>query len=148
MSVKKIYNFLELSNQFGTSGYPEDDEFKYIKDSGYKIVINLVSFDVLRQTEKEIVESLGLTYIHIPVIWESPKLEDFRTFSETLEKYKNEKIYIHCELNFRVSIFMMLYRVIYRGMNHEKAMADVFEIWKPHDQWKTFIDKVLYELME
>jgi protein tyrosine phosphatase (PTP) superfamily phosphohydrolase (DUF442 family) len=111
-------------------------------------VINLVSFDVLRQTEKEIVESLGLIYIHIPVIWESPKIEDFKAFSEILEKYKNKKIYIHCELNFRVSVFMMLYRVIYRRMNHEKAMADVFEIWKPHDQWKTFIDKVLYELME
>ncbi len=32
MSVKKIYNSLELSNQFGTSGYPEDDEFKLVGD--------------------------------------------------------------------------------------------------------------------
>ena len=43
----------------------------------------------------------------------------------------------------RVSVFMMLYRVIHKGMNQEKAMLDVQKIWKPHDQWEEFIDSMI-----
>jgi protein tyrosine phosphatase (PTP) superfamily phosphohydrolase (DUF442 family) len=146
MGVEKIYNFIELSERFGTSGYPEDHEFQYIQDNGYDVVINLVSnepTDVLRKTEKKIVENLGLKYIHIPVVWKSPQSDDFKFFCEALENHKEKKIFIHCELNMRVSVFMMLYRVIHKGMNQEKAMLDVQKIWKPHDQWEEFIDSMI-----
>ena len=151
MSVEKIYNYIELSDKIGTSGYPEDPEFQYILDNGYQVVINLVSNepdDVLRNTEKGIVENLGLSYIHIPVVWKLPQLDDFKSFCNALEQHKDKKVFIHCELNMRVSVFMMLYRVIYKGMNQEKAMLDVQKIWKPYDQWKEFIEKVLYKLKE
>ncbi len=151
MRVEKIYNFIELSKKFGTSGYPEDHEFQYIRDSGYQVVINLVSNepdDVLRDTEKGIVENFGLSYIHIPVVWKSPQLDDFKSFCNALEQHKDKKVFIHCELNMRVSVFMMLYRVIYKGMNQEKAMLDVQKIWNPHDQWEEFIEQILYELKE
>ncbi len=148
MEIEIIHNFIKLSEEFGTSGYPEDHEFQYIRDSGYQVVINLVSNepdDVLRDTEKEIVETLGLSYIHIPVVWKSPQVEDFKTFINALEKNRDKKIFIHCELNMRVSVFMMLYRVIFKGLNLQKAMLDVEKIWKPHDQWEEFIERVLLE---
>lgn len=151
MSVEKIYNFIELSEKLGTSGYPEDHEFQYIHDNGYQVVINLVSNepdDVLRDSEKKIVENFGLFYIHIPVVWESPQFDDFKTFCNALEQHKDKKVFIHCELNMRVSVFMMLYRVLYKGMNQEKAMLDVKKIWNPHNQWEEFIKRALNELKE
>ena len=39
--MEDIYNFLQLSDSIATSGQPTTEQFSAIKDSGYKIVINL-----------------------------------------------------------------------------------------------------------
>lgn len=148
MSIENIFNYLRLSDRIGTSGYPEDNEFHHISDQGYGMVINLVSHDVLHKTEEDIVRSLGLSYIHIPVVWEKPEIKDFKSFADAMEKHQDKKLFIHCEANMRVSAFVMLYRVIHKGMPTQQAMDDVLKIWNPnqnYDQWKKFIETVLAE---
>jgi protein tyrosine phosphatase (PTP) superfamily phosphohydrolase (DUF442 family) len=76
--IAEIYNFLQISDGIATSGQPTAEQFASIKQAGYELVINLAlptSSNAL-PNEKEIVESQGMQYVHIPVIWENPTLED------------------------------------------------------------------------
>ena len=65
--------------------------------------------------EERSVTKLGMEYIHIPVIWQSPTSDDLDKFFDVMEKYKNKKFFVHCAANMRVSSFVALYRVIKEG---------------------------------
>jgi len=143
--LDNITNFFEISPLILTSGQPTRAQFPAIRDAACQVVINLAlptSTNAI-PGEKELVESLGLTYIHIPVIWEDPKPSDLSTFFEVMEQHKDIKIYVHCALNWRVSSFMFLYRVLRLGMPEEQARWDLLTIWQPEEVWQKFISDSL-----
>ncbi len=148
-----IYNFLDLSDntnrlhRLATSGQPTIDQFSQIKAAGYQVVINLALSDSSNAVsdERSILEDLGLTYIHIPVSWESPKVVDFELFVQKLQKYQGQSIYIHCAANKRVSAFVYLYRRIYEKMSAALALADLEKIWTPNPIWQIYMDELIQE---
>jgi len=145
MSTQDIYNFLKISDTIATAGQPTEVEFSEIKDSGYQVVVNLAlpeSKNAL-PNEKAVVESQGMQYVHIPVIWEHPTLEDFQRFVSVLETNPNKSIFVHCAMNMRVSAFMYLYRRIFQHMSDEDAKKDLDKIWVPNDTWQNFIVQVI-----
>jgi len=93
--------------------------------------------------EGEVVTSLGMKYIHIPVIWESPQISDLEQFFTSMQKVKGLKVFVHCVLNMRVSVFVYLYRVIYLKEDPEVAFQDLLEIWHPDNTWQELIDTAL-----
>jgi len=136
-----IYNFLSLSEKLATSGQPLEEELEYISKAGYEVVINLAVSDAdysLADEEKSVTK-LGMEYVHIPVIWQSPTSGDLDKFFDAMEKYKNKKLFVHCAANMRVSSFVALYRVIKEGWDYSDAVKDVYKIWKPNDIWFDFI---------
>jgi hypothetical protein len=56
-----------------------------------------------------------------------------------MDANRDKKIFVHCALNMRVSVFMALYRILRLGWRYERAIKDVHEIWKPDGVWRTFI---------
>lgn len=139
--LNTIYNFLSLSEKLATSGQPLEEELEYISKTGYEVVINLAlsDADYSLADEEGSVTKLGMEYIHIPVIWQSPTSDDLDKFFAVMEKYKNKKLFVHCAANMRVSSFVALYRVIKEGWNYSDAVNDVYKIWKPNDIWSDFI---------
>lgn len=152
-SLSEIYNFLDLStgnhstmvNRLATSGQPTSQQFPQIKAAGYQVVINLALLDSSNAVaaERSILEDLGLTYIHIPVLWEKPTVADFELFVKTLQKYQGQAIYIHCAANKRVSAFVYLYRRIHENIAATAALADLEKIWIPNPIWQRLIDELL-----
>jgi protein tyrosine phosphatase (PTP) superfamily phosphohydrolase (DUF442 family) len=145
MSTSDIYNFLKLSDSIATAGQPTEAQFSAIKDSGFQVVVNLAlpeSKNAL-PNEKAIVESQGMQYVHIPVIWDHPTLEDFQHFVSVLETNPDKNIFVHCAMNMRVSAFIYLYRRIYQHMSDEDAKQDLHQIWVPNDTWQKFITQVI-----
>ncbi|MBA3923238.1 MAG: protein tyrosine phosphatase family protein [Nostocaceae cyanobacterium] len=143
--IEDIYNFLKISDTIATAGQPTEAQFSAIKDSGFVVVVNLAlpeSKNAL-PNEKAVVESQGMQYVHIPVIWEHPTLEDFQRFVSVLETNPHKSIFIHCAMNMRVSAFMYLYRRIYQHMSDEDAKKDLYQIWVPNDTWQSFIAQVI-----
>lgn len=104
------------------------------------MVINLAMHNngALKEEDK-IVTQLGMRYIHIPVVWKEPKLEDLDLFIallKTLQKQK-KKVFIHCIKNHRVSVFMYLYhKKIKKSKDFKPSYPEDF---KPNKIWKTFI---------
>ena len=143
--IEDIYNFLKLSDSVATGGQPTEAQFSAIKESGYRVVVNLALLESTNAlpNEQAIVESQGMQYIHIPVIWEKPTLEDIARFLSVMETNADKRVFVHCAANMRVSTFMYLYRVIQDGMSEEKAKQDLHKIWIPNDNWQEFIQQVI-----
>jgi len=139
--LENIINFMEISPLILSSGQPTRAQFPAIQAAGCKAVINLAlktSTNAIPE-EKELVESLGMTYIHIPVIWEKPTQADLETFFNVMHQWRDSKVYVHCVLNLRVSSFLYLYRVLHLGMPEEEVRWDLLTIWDPDEVWARFI---------
>jgi uncharacterized protein (TIGR01244 family) len=143
--LEEIYNFLRLSDQLATSGQPTEGQFEDIRRAGFEVVINLglTGTDYAQQNEAGLVRNLGMKYVHIPVIWENPTLENLDEFTSTMEEHQGKPLFVHCAANMRVSVFMALYRILHLGWDRELAMEDVRRIWEPNECWDQFIREVL-----
>ena len=147
--LTKIYNYLPFSEKLITSGQPTRDQFDSFPTVGIQTVINLAlptSSNALTD-EEEVVRSLGMEYIHIPVVWENPTKADLDTFFAAMEKQSEKKVWVHCAANMRVSAFVALYRILRLGWDHEKAWKDAYRIWDPFADpvWRKFIEFALDE---
>ncbi|MDX2099082.1 MAG: protein tyrosine phosphatase family protein [Leptolyngbyaceae cyanobacterium bins.59] len=140
-----IRSFLQLSETIATAGQPTESEFALIRAAGYEVVVNLAlpSSNHALSNEQEIVESQGMTYLHLPVMWETPTLEDLEQFFSILDSNSPKNMFIHCALNMRVSTFMYLYRVLRGGVDEVDARVDMERIWTPNPIWQAFIDRAM-----
>jgi protein tyrosine phosphatase (PTP) superfamily phosphohydrolase (DUF442 family) len=145
VGVEQVLNYLCISEHIGTAGQPLEDQFADIKASGYEVVINLAMPDSTNAlpNEAELVIEQGMDYVHIPVLWEDPKDDDLDRFFEAMAHYRDRRAFVHCALNWRVSCFVYLYRVIRLGVRGEVASETLFEIWEPNAIWQSFIEKSL-----
>jgi protein tyrosine phosphatase (PTP) superfamily phosphohydrolase (DUF442 family) len=143
--IEDIYNFLQLSSQITTAGQPTIEQYPTIATGGYQVVINLALKESANALENEdkIATSLGLKYIHIPVIWNTPTVEYFQEFVRVIDENLERKIFIHCAANKRVSAFMYLYRQIHQGVDEATARQDLVKIWTPNEVWQIYIDRIL-----
>ncbi|MBI4781318.1 MAG: protein tyrosine phosphatase family protein [Oscillatoriophycideae cyanobacterium NC_groundwater_1537_Pr4_S-0.65um_50_18] len=144
-SLEPIYNFVPITEHLATAGQPTEAQFAEIKAAGYQVVINLAlpnSTNAIAH-EQAIVESAGLEYVHIPVIWENPTLEDLDRFFQTLKENTERKVFVHCAMNMRVSAFTYLYRVTQQQVDAIAAKAEMDKIWTPNETWQKFIDQAM-----
>ena len=140
-----IYNFLTLSDSIATSGQPTEEQFSAIQASGYELVVNLAlpeSPNALPD-EKKVVEDRGMKYIHIPVVWDNPTIEDVAHFFSVMKANADKKKFVHCAANMRVSVFMYLYRRFHEQVSAEDAKNDLYKIWVPNENWQKFIEQVI-----
>lgn len=141
-SVPAIYNFHQTDIGLKTSGQPTEKQFDAIKGDGVKIVVNLApsSAENSLNDERELVERLGMAYVHIPVDFSRPTYNDFEKFVDIVEHHAYSDLWVHCAANMRVSAFVYRYRVFV--LNHKRidAIKDLNEIWKPFGVWKQFLD--------
>ncbi|RUR84097.1 protein tyrosine phosphatase family protein [Chlorogloeopsis fritschii PCC 9212] len=143
--MDNIYNFLQISELIATSGQPTKEEFALIKEAGYQLVVNLALPESPNAVpdEKQIVESQGMEYVHIPVVWDKPNLENVKDFFRVMETNADKRVFVHCAANKRVSAFMYLYRHLHEGINDEEAKKDLHQIWTPNEIWQRFIEQVI-----
>ncbi len=142
--MENIYNYLKISDKLATAGQPSVEEFSHIKQAGYQLVINLALKDSSNAlaNEKEIVETQGMQYVHIPVIWENPTEENLQDFIQVMKTNADKKVFVHCAANKRVSTFIYLYRRYQEGVTDEVAKKDLDRIWIPNQTWQQFIQEV------
>jgi protein tyrosine phosphatase (PTP) superfamily phosphohydrolase (DUF442 family) len=107
-------------------------------------VINLATYNPGHSLEDEagLVSSLGMTYHHIPVVWDNPTLSDFEAFESVVKELPAQgKTLIHCAANFRVTAIYALYALKHLGWS--EAQADTFRasVWQGshYPIWEKFI---------
>ena len=144
---EEIYNFLALSETLFTGGMPTSEQLQDAAQRGVEVVINLAPHEVSNALpgEPELVSSLGMQYVNIPVIWNTPTRDGLDRFMDVMDEDTDRKILVHCQANFRATAFVALYRILRKGWNAEDAMAGMHTIWDTEDYpiWKMFIEENL-----
>ena len=140
-----LLNRIEYSPSLTASGQPTAEALELAARSGYSRVIFLAFTNHQNALEHEdvIVKALDMEFIHIPVQWEAPSLADFDAFAAAMKVPTQQRTLLHCEVNFRASVFGFLYQVIYQGVPMGEAIALMHAIWIPNEVWEDFIVQVL-----
>ncbi|MFM7590296.1 MAG: protein tyrosine phosphatase family protein [Isosphaeraceae bacterium] len=138
-------NTCQIFDWLWTSGQPSATDIAQMPSLGIETVINLAlpTSPGALPDEARLVTSLGLTYIHLPIVWESPQKADFTRFSRLLGALHGQPVWLHCAMNMRVSAFVYLYRRV--SLHHDPATAatPMLSIWQPNETWQAFIDTIL-----
>jgi len=139
--MNEIRNFVALSPTIGTAGQPTVSQFHEIAKSGYEVVFNLAMPDSSDSisTEGEIVSSLGMTYIHLPVPFDHPKPQHVKEFCGYMGSLEDKKVFVHCIMNYRVSAFMYHYLTKVKGLTEDESRSEIFEKWPVEDQWQNML---------
>ena len=115
---------------------------------GYEIVLNLAVAHSVGKIEHEddIVTSLGMNYIHIPVEFLEPTTKNLKDFIEILSSLSNKKVWVHCIMNYRVSAFMYVYHKYILNTPFDNIDMKVFEEWSPDESWQKIMKTPLQDL--
>jgi protein tyrosine phosphatase (PTP) superfamily phosphohydrolase (DUF442 family) len=144
-TLNGILNYMPISDTIGTAGQPTPEQFADIRAAGYEVVVNLAMPDSTNAlpNERELVTEQGMEYVHIPVVFEAPTSEDLEQFFEVMDRNQDRKTFVHCVVNWRVSAFVFLYRVIRQGASRQTAEETMRQIWEPDAIWQHLIDETL-----
>ena len=142
-SIQDILNFIPLRPNIGTAGQPTAEQFAEIAACGYGVVVNLAmpDSDNALAEEGRLVTEQGMNYVHIPVPWEAPTAGHLRAFIATMRAFADEKIFVHCAMNFRVSAFMYHYLQLTEEADETAASSSILTRWRPKmdEVWRGFI---------
>lgn len=140
-SIASIYNLVEIRDLVRTSGQPTAKQLKSISESGVTTVLNLAPHQAENAlaNEQQVVENLGMQYLHLPVDFKRPTEEDFQEFSNHMKQHNRAELWVHCAANMRVSAFIYRYRLEVLGEQEAVARKDLAKIWEPFGVWRKFI---------
>ncbi len=136
-----VLNWRRLDHRITLSGQPTEEQLAEIKDLGVTHVINLGPHHNKGALPDEAgtVAALGMEYIYIPVEFEDPTDQDFAAFCDAVESLPDTQVHVHCIYNARVTAFFYRYSKTGRGIQEAEAHALMDGIWRPGNDWATFI---------
>lgn len=144
---EQIYNFRQLSGNLFSGGMPKAEQLIDALNHGIQVVINLAPQDEegALSNEMELVNSLGMNYINIPVLWDNPTRNNLEDFFKAMDTHGESNILVHCQANYRATCFITLYWINRLGWEIETAFEDLRKIWNPADYpiWEKFIEENL-----
>jgi protein tyrosine phosphatase (PTP) superfamily phosphohydrolase (DUF442 family) len=141
MALAEIRNYLAIDERLGTAGQPTEPQLGDVAADGYAAVVNLGLLDpkYCLPDEASSVTSLGLEYQHIPVKFDAPTVHDFWIFAETMDRWEDRKVFVHCAANYRASAFVALYGELRLGWTRERADTLTRKFWPPNETWQGFM---------
>lgn len=125
-----------------TAGQPRREQFPLIAEAGFDSVINLAlpqHPDSLAD-EGALVTGLGMCYCHLPVPFDAPAPLHLQRFCALLEAQREQRLFVHCIMNYRVSAFMYLYLTQVRGIPEAQARSPILDRWDIEPQWRALME--------
>ena len=148
--MEDIINFYQITENVGTGGQPTIMQLAEIAEANYSAIVNLAMHDSDNAIpeEADIVSSLGMKYIHIPVPFEAPTSNHLKEFFNVMDSFEEKKVFVHCAVNARVSAFMHQYLTLKKGVSSEKATSPLLHQWLPKmdSNWKFIMELEIDEI--
>ena len=140
-----------MDERFYRGAQPKEQDYKDLAALGIKTVIDLQAKP--KAYEKTLVESLGMTYVNIPMIEKKyPTAEDTKTFLKVVSDPASGKFFVHCAGGrHRTGSMGAVYRYQFYDWNFEQVYAemkkfDFYTSWG-HGAFKDFV-KDYYEKIQ
>ncbi|MCO6510593.1 MAG: tyrosine-protein phosphatase [Aridibacter famidurans] len=120
-----IKNFGQMDSRFYRGGQPEREEFKSLADMGIRTVINLRNDP--KDWEKELVESLGMQYVHIPMSDKRyPPEGSAEEFLNIVSNPETGSFFVHCRGGkHRTGAMGAVYRFNNYGWNYDQVYEEM-----------------------
>ena len=116
-------NATQYSSQYITGGQPSIKDLQELSRNDLKVVVNLRGEGEFGEfDEKKVVDSLGMTYISIPVSGAGEvNFENVAKFNAALKK-GTDKTLVHCASGNRVGAFFALKAFKYDGKSADESL--------------------------
>jgi protein tyrosine phosphatase (PTP) superfamily phosphohydrolase (DUF442 family) len=141
--MSAIYNFRRVSDKLACAGQPREDQLASLVRDGYTVVINLGLSEgkYALNDEASSVKGLGLSYHHIPVLFDNPRVSELESFITLMKQHAGEKVFVHCAANYRASVFTGLYLFATDKLDEGGMLEFIEELWQPDPAWQLFIEE-------
>ena len=144
LSNVRIKNFGQMDERFFRGAEPKKaEDFQALKALGVSTVIDLQA--EAEPTERGMVESLGMRYVHIPMVSKKyPTEEAVDAFMKTVDDPETGKFYVHCAGGrHRTGAMGAVYRFTKYGWNFDQVYRemkrfDFYTSWG-HGDYKKFV---------
>jgi protein tyrosine phosphatase (PTP) superfamily phosphohydrolase (DUF442 family) len=139
-----IFNFRRIDAQLASAGQPTAPQLRELAAGGCRAVVNLHMDDPrwALPGEQQLVQELGMSYHHIPVVFDAPATADYRRFASTLDALHGVSTLVHCVANYRASCFLALYGEQQLGWDRQQADSFVADVWEPDPVWRQFLERM------
>ena len=146
--MHNILNYIKINELISTSGQPKAKQFEILANEGFEVVVNLALHNSSNAIDNEdkIVTDLNMSYFHIPVDFENPKIGDLKLFINILQSLGSNKVLVHCALNYRASAFLYVYHKYVLKTPFDEIDLSMFDIWKPTTIWQKLMQVELEDL--
>ncbi|HKP38795.1 MAG TPA: tyrosine-protein phosphatase [Pyrinomonadaceae bacterium] len=138
-----IKNFGQMDARFYRGAQPKKNDYKDLAALGIKTVIDLR--DDPERYERPMVESLGMKYVHIPMIAKKyPTQQSIEEFLKTVNDPATGKFYVHCAGGrHRTGAMGAVYRFEFYKWDFDKVYSemkqyDFYTSWG-HGAFKDFV---------
>lgn len=140
--MRPIYHFEKVSDNLSCAGQPTEEQFRELVAGKFDVIINLGLLDTKYSLpdEESLIDSLGMDYYHIPVIFEGPQISELAQFIYRMDQNPDKKVLVHCAANYRASAFVGLYLFAKAKLPEEELQDFVEDIWKPNTVWQKFLE--------
>jgi protein tyrosine phosphatase (PTP) superfamily phosphohydrolase (DUF442 family) len=124
-----IKRFQQVGPNLYRGAQPERDGFTFLRDLGVRTVVSLRNDD----SERELVEALGMTFVHIPVTFrlfggDLPEAAVAR-FLATVDNPGSGPVFLHCRRGAdRTGAFVGLYRMVRQGWDVNRAYKEARDV--------------------
>ena len=148
-ALSEVTNFQFIHEHLFSSGQPNAEQLKIIKEYGITTLINVALSDAENQLEHEdkLCLDLGLNYVQMPISWEMPSVDQCILVLDMIDHLvKEQMIWVHCSENYHVSSLMYLYRQYYMNIDLPTAHERLHEIWEPNETWTGLMHAVALQL--
>lgn len=132
-----IERFRRVDERLYRGAQPTEAGFRRLRDLGVKTIVNLrLEADATRLNERQIVESLGMRYVNIPVedgnfFTRSRVIPDdaIRAFFDLIDLAEAGPIFVHCHRGAdRTGALVAFYRIARQGWDGLRALKEAREI--------------------
>jgi protein tyrosine phosphatase (PTP) superfamily phosphohydrolase (DUF442 family) len=148
----KIKNFGQMDDRFYRGAQPKERDYKDLASLGIRTIIDLRHDS--EEDEQRVVESLGMKYVHIPMIAKKyPTPAATELFLNTVNDPSTGKFFVHCAGGrHRTGAMGAVYRFEFYNWDFEKVYKemkqyDFYTSWG-HGAFKDFVKDYYTRLKE
>ncbi len=121
-----VPNFAMVTPTILRGGAPTKKGFEELKKAGVKTVIDLRIAPMHVRAERKVVQSLGMTYVNLPMSGDPPTPKQISTWLRLARDKSAARVYVHCQHGAdRTGCMVGIYREKYQGWTYNRAFKEM-----------------------
>jgi protein tyrosine phosphatase (PTP) superfamily phosphohydrolase (DUF442 family) len=124
LNGKGIPNFGRVTPNLYRGAQPSADGMAALKDLGIDVVVDLRGS--ASDSERALVNKLGMQYVSIPSHCPFPKDKPWADFLKVMSENRNKRVFVHCRLgDDRTGLAIASYRIADEGWSADEALNEM-----------------------